>query len=309
MKHFKNILFYIGTEGNDAALSRACKLALDNGAKLTLIDVVRPIPKGWGIQIDIADPQEIESRLLKEHRQAALDTATKNSETGLSIEVIVVAGNPSIEIVRQVRRGEHDLVIKTVDEFAGTGRLFGTVGLSLLRTCPCPVWLLKPEVFGPFDCVLAAVDVASETEEHIELNRRIVKLAYSVAKRENAKLHLVTAWDLKLPVSVREAMNNVDMDAALARYESRVFSSLDELVRVDYAKPSDFSCHVKRGRASEIIQKLAAKIEADLMVMGTVYRTRVPGLLIGSTAETVLTNVDCSVLAIKPKGFVCPVEV
>ena len=308
MKHFKNILFYIGTEENEAALSRACELALENEATLTLMDVVRPIPKGWGIQTDVADPKEIEARLLQEHRQAVLDTMSKVSHTALSLEVMVVAGNPAIEIVRQVVRAKHDLVIKTADEFAGLGRLFGTVALSLLRTCPRPVWLLKPEVFGEFDCVLAAVDVASETEEHIVLNRRIVKLAHSVAKRENAKLHLVTAWDLRLPISVRETMSKVDLDAAAARYESRVFSSLEELVQVDYAKPSDFHCHIKRGRASEVIQKMAAKIQADLMVMGTVYRTRIPGLLIGSTAETVLINVDCSVLAIKPKGFVCPVE-
>ena len=41
--------------------------------------------------------------------------------------------------------------------------------------------------------------------------------------------------------------------------------------------------------------------------MGTVGRTGIPGLLIGNTAETILQQVDCSVLAIEPPGFVTPV--
>jgi hypothetical protein len=53
---------------------------------------------------------------------------------------------------------------------------------------------------------------------------------------------------------------------------------------------------------------VADRIEADLLVMGTVCRTGAAGFLIGNTAETVLSDVTCSVLAMKPAGFVTPVE-
>lgn len=46
---------------------------------------------------------------------------------------------------------------------------------------------------------------------------------------------------------------------------------------------------------------------ADLVVMGTVARTGVAGLIIGNTAEAILEQVNCSVLAIKPAGFKSPV--
>ena len=36
--------------------------------------------------------------------------------------------------------------------------------------------------------------------------------------------------------------------------------------------------------------------------------TGVQGFFIGNTAENVLQHVDCSVLAVKPKGFVTPVK-
>ena len=41
--------------------------------------------------------------------------------------------------------------------------------------------------------------------------------------------------------------------------------------------------------------------------MGTLARTGVAGLFIGNTAETILEQLTCSVLAIKPPGFVSPV--
>jgi nucleotide-binding universal stress UspA family protein len=42
--------------------------------------------------------------------------------------------------------------------------------------------------------------------------------------------------------------------------------------------------------------------------MGTVSRTGVAGLLIGNTAEKVLNQVGCSVLTVKPDGFITPVK-
>lgn len=41
----------------------------------------------------------------------------------------------------------------------------------------------------------------------------------------------------------------------------------------------------------------------DLVVMGTVGRRGIKGFFMGNTAEKVLNNINCSVLAIKPKGW------
>ena len=40
--------------------------------------------------------------------------------------------------------------------------------------------------------------------------------------------------------------------------------------------------------------------------MGTMARSGIAGLLIGNTAERVLRKLPCSVLAVKPDGFVSP---
>ena len=48
--------------------------------------------------------------------------------------------------------------------------------------------------------------------------------------------------------------------------------------------------------------------KVDLVVMGTVARSGLSGMIIGNTAEQILSRIECSVLALKPAGFVCPVR-
>jgi nucleotide-binding universal stress UspA family protein len=63
-----------------------------------------------------------------------------------------------------------------------------------------------------------------------------------------------------------------------------------------------------KGRASAVIPRFAKKHAVDLVVMGTVGRSGIPGLLIGNTAEQILTHLESSVLTLKPAEFVSPVS-
>jgi len=46
----------------------------------------------------------------------------------------------------------------------------------------------------------------------------------------------------------------------------------------------------------------------DILVMGTVARTGIPGFVIGNTAENIVQKLSCSLMALKPRGFVSPVK-
>ena len=65
----------------------------------------------------------------------------------------------------------------------------------------------------------------------------------------------------------------------------------------------------KRILPEEVIPEFVVAEGVDILVMGTVARGGIPGLLIGNTAERVLRKITCSVLAIKPDEFVSPVRV
>jgi len=65
--------------------------------------------------------------------------------------------------------------------------------------------------------------------------------------------------------------------------------------------------HLLKGFAEDVLPALAKRKGIELIVMGTVCRTGIAGFIVGNTAENILQQVDCSVLAVKPDGFVSPV--
>ena len=49
-------------------------------------------------------------------------------------------------------------------------------------------------------------------------------------------------------------------------------------------------------------------LHPELVVMGTISRGGLPGVLLGNTAERLLPRLDVSLLTVKPDDFVCPVS-
>jgi nucleotide-binding universal stress UspA family protein len=110
-------------------------------------------------------------------------------------------------------------------------------------------------------------------------------------------------------------MSSEDSSSYVEREQERHRKALYRLVEelrdwsgkeaYDYLSPG---FHLPMGSAKKVIPPLAAELRADLIVMGTVARTGISGVIIGNTAETILDQLTCSVLAIKPPGFKTPVK-
>ena len=310
MQRFKNLLVYAGTDQPESAIARAISLAMENDATLTLMDVIKPQPQYLSAMAGVAEPNDLERILVEDHRRRLLDRAAEYADTAIDIEILVKVGDTATEIIREVIRHEYDLVIKTADGETGLrGTLFGSVAKTLLRQCPCAVLILKPAIHGEFDQVLAAIDVQHSDEEHRCLNHDILSLAQTVAVEDDANLHVVAAWDLWMEKNLRRRAGDVEVDKMLEATRKSTQQKMGELLSDKGIDPKDVQIHVQRGAPAAAIRFLVEKTQADLLVMGTVCRTGVAGFLIGNTAESVLADVTCSVLALKPDGFVCPVQI
>lgn len=57
----------------------------------------------------------------------------------------------------------------------------------------------------------------------------------------------------------------------------------------------------------EVEHAAARELGVELSVMRTVARTGIAGYFTANTAETILNQVDCPVLTVKPAGLVSPV--
>ena len=322
MKRFKDILCVVDPEeACEPALERAVALAESNQANLTLVDVVPRVIAGIGMAEGGPISDHLQAEMVAEHMRG-LESVIEPYRQRIDIQIKVLIGTPFLEIVREVIRNGHDLVIKIPETRDWLDRFFGSDDMHLLRKCPCPVWLVKPEAPKAYRRILAAVDVddrypPAELKTRHQLNRQILEMAGSLALSEFAELHVAHAWDAIGESAMRGAFMYEPEEKVLAYVEHvrrQHEANLDELLQevtiqlgqdaVDYLKPRT---HLVKGWARKEIPALAKRIEADLIVMGTVARTGIPGFFMGNTAETILNQIDCSVLAIKPPGFVTPV--
>jgi universal stress protein E len=71
---------------------------------------------------------------------------------------------------------------------------------------------------------------------------------------------------------------------------------------------SDDRSHLVAGVAGDVLPQIARERAVNLVVMGSLTRSRLENAVVGSTAEKVLDQLSCDVLVIKPKGYFSPVN-
>ncbi|MBC8338219.1 MAG: universal stress protein [Rhodospirillales bacterium] len=300
MRNFKNIFVLLDRKiGDEATLDRAVEMARDNKARLTLAEVVEHVPERSNTLGFIDERAAHLERLVGGLRS-----------TGIEVDEVVLQGPTFIAIIRHVLREGIDLVMITADGRGGLRDLFfGSNSLHLIRKAPCPVWVMKPVKHEPYKRIMAALDLAVGDPEHEGLNRRILELGVSLARNDGSELVITHAWDLEgadLEHS-RMELPYGELEKLLEENETRHSTRLDELLEGIDLGQVRLEPHLERGDPGVVIPLLAETQKVDCIVMGTVCRTGISGFFIGNTAETILQQVACSVLTLKPKGFVSPV--
>jgi universal stress protein E len=311
VKRFKDLLFVFNDsiEAN-AAFERAAGLARRNDARISVVHCVEGMPEDHA-----SDPHLAETWALMRHEwQSKLNLLVEPlRRDGVPAETAILGGISFLEIIRRVQRQGHDLVIKAAQSVGGTRELlFGSTDMHLMRKCPCPVWIQKPqEVSKTSSRILAAVDVTAEDESGHSVNRLIMDLATSLSAIEGSELHVVHAWSfygestLRGRAFIRMAQEQVE--AMVNQERTQRQGALDGLLEPYRGAGFALKEHLVKGDARIMIPQLAELCNIDLIVMGTLGCTGVSGLLMGNTAEDILRQVNCSVLTVKPEGFVTPV--
>lgn len=297
MKRFKNILaVYNDAVGDDDVLTQAVTLAQRNDSRLTLIEVID----------DVASS----AAQIAERRKRLSRMAVSIDKEGIQVETTSCAGTPFLQIVRQVLRGRHDLVIMAAEGGGDIKRLFfGSTSMHLMRKCPCPVWILKPGQRANYARILAAVNTKSEEVDVGELNVKIMDLATSLARLNDSEIHIVHAWQLsgRDLDSIRSEITDEVRARLLHRNELLHREPVERLLERYVLDDLQHHVHVVHGIAESLLPKIAQEKDIDLIVMGTIGRTGIAGLFMGDTAELILRQVECAVLTVKPEGFVTPI--
>ena len=310
MHSFLRILFVShGAADETEGLKQAMSLVRNNGAELEILVVCPEFPK------NLPDYRKKYEDLLVKQAEASVGatrTALKIAEAALPVVIRVESGDlPGTRIIRHVLRHDFDLVVKEAESKEG-GVGFKAMDMELLRKCPCTLWLCRP-IRQRHDDIHVAVAVDPESEEKAarDLSLRLLQLAYSLSETCSKDLSIISCWDYEYENDLRSnvwiKISEEELLKTVTEARSTSGAKLKKLIGESGIGNAHHVHHV-RGRPDQIIPSLVEDKKVDILVMGTVARTGIPGFIIGNTAENIVQKLSCSLLALKPGGFISPVK-
>lgn len=309
MHQFQNILFVsYGIRDEMDGLKQALSLARNNQAALKILIVCPELPNSH------EEYKTSYEEFLKERMEQSIQatkTALKMNETEPQISIEIDCGTvPAVRIIRHVLRNAHDLVIKEAELKKG-GKGFEALDLALLRQCPCPVWLCRP-IRHSRDNIKVAVAIDPENEEQVghDLALRLLQISRSLADNCSGELTIISCWAYQYEDYLRDRIyikvSKKELNKIVSQTQTEHLVALERLIKEANIGGRYQIQHVK-GYPERVMQQIIKDKKIDVLVMGTVARTGIPGFIIGNTAESVAQQLSCSLLALKPNGFISPV--
>ncbi|MGR5131725.1 universal stress protein [Vibrio alfacsensis] len=309
MKEFKNVLFVNhGLEGKSHGLVQAIQLAENNQARLKGLVVCPSLPTSM-INYEASYEQSLINSLADNMKE--LQAKAEASPHPFPIE-IESGSYPAVRIIRSVCRHKYDLLIKDAEPLDDDSRGFKALDMKLLRKCPCPVWLNKETGKAPSDMhVAVAIDPAVTAPEEQGLAIRLLQLARTVADSCDGTLHIVSCWDFQLENYLRHhvwiQVEDKVLDEQVEAEKTTHRAALDALIDKSGIK-GDTVIHHIHGTPDDEIPHWVDEQNIDVLVMGTVARSGIQGLLVGNTAENIFQTINCSLVVLKPSDFVSPIQ-
>lgn len=196
-------------------------------------------------------------------------------------------------INKKCKSGGYDAVLKTGHR--SETLVHTPTDWELLRQCPAPVLLVAENKWHRTRPVLVTLDLASKSRTKKALNSKLLAAGKLLAQTLEVELEIITA------VEIPTLLADMDLVDPIAYVKSATASMQPQILKLAAAHDipaRNFRC--KRGPVSKVITSRAAKVRAQIVVMGTVGRKGVKARLLGNTAEKVLRHIKTDVLAIKP---------
>ncbi|EEX94156.1 universal stress protein family 1 [Vibrio orientalis CIP 102891 = ATCC 33934] len=311
MQKFNNILFLSkGVMDNNQSLDLSIRLAWRNKAKLAGLIVCPHLPS------DMQEYQEHYEGSLLESLQSQINTSLSdhhltNEDLDVPVE-LVTAEKPDIQAIRHIQKHKIDLVFKDAERSKNNAKGLRAIDMSLLRKCPCAVWLNRPSDKPSIkQRVAVAVNPNATSDEERALSIDLLKLSRSIADNCDSQLHIISCWEYVLESYLTDNVwfkaSEQELESHISQAKKQHSEALQALV--DAAEiGGDITLHRLHGTADDEIPTCVEEINVDVLVMGTLARTGIQGVMIGNTAENIVQNVDCSLVALKSKQFCSPIE-
>jgi nucleotide-binding universal stress UspA family protein len=218
--------------------------------------------------------------------------------TDIAVDLKLGEGDVVHEIVEEARAGGADLIVIGTHGRSGFERLvLGSVAHKLLRKASCSVLTVPPASAAPpaprlFARILVATDFSGAAD-------RAMTYAFSLA--QEAEAHLTVVHVVEMPATTGEWVYSTNDMTKLVGEVMRISAErLSAAVPGTVREWCDVKERLETGRPDREILRAAAEERAALIVLGTHGHGVLDRFFFGSTAEHVIRQAHCPVLAVRP---------
>ncbi len=309
MKRFKSILYIIeSTSVVPKVMEKVQALAHLNKAKVHIAVLHEPMPSHFVSSTSfLKRMEELRLHFKEEHEEFLHNAMHDKGWHDINLNGSIISGIGFVEIIKRVLKENHDLII--IEEPTLTRIKINQLAMKLVRKCPCPVWIIRSQPDLKINNILAAVDL-QEGEKSYKLNAKIVQLASSLAQREKGFCHYLHVYRLEFESALSSPRFKIP-DDEITKIKQEILKSRQTLMNetLDNAGvlAEESQIILREGDPSEVIKRIIDDLSIDTLVMGSLAKSGIPGFLIGSRAESILSQIECSVLSVKPDDFISPI--
>ncbi|WP_395716756.1 universal stress protein [Prosthecobacter sp.] len=279
------------------ALREAARRASLDGAAVTAVHVmdeflVHELKKALS-----TDQATIRADWLKRLQQFVAE-----SEVGaVAVNAEVRIGHPFTELIEACRAHSADLLVMGAKGSKNEPHRVGAIAAKCVRKAPVDVLVVREDAQGPFKKIVTCVDFS-------ENSAKAVQCALHVAQQDGASLDCLHVYQSALAMSLdyggfAPALPATIDPEAVENWRKDLDAFLAPLIR-DTAGVKVTALIKERVNIREAILDHVSESHASLVVLGTRGKTGLREMLIGTTAEKIVQNAPCSILAVKPDGFV-----
>lgn len=212
---------------------------------------------------------------------------------GLAIRLQIA---PEPDLFHSIAHYQHhypvDLVVKQPNALKRHDSFFVPDDWRILRNARCPVLMMRDSQCWQKQTVLLAVDAEPSDDKHALLNERILSAGKKIQAETGCHLHLITVY----PAPMQDAQDLGQQSEVILRQRYR--EDCEQLVSEHQLSLAGL--HVEEGPPELIIPDKAKSLNASLVILGTVARSGLSGVLLGNTAEQLLSSLECSLLVLPP---------
>jgi nucleotide-binding universal stress UspA family protein len=309
MSSFRNILFPTDfTPHARSALKYAAAFARQGGGRVVLFSVQSAaVPPNLMTMSERLLADE-DTHWLGQIRTQVRDLISDPLFEGLEVEPVIVEGEPAHEIAKAVRDYDIDLVTVVTHGRRGLTRaLWGSTAEEIIAEAPCPVLTLRPPQH----------DFVEHHGHETKIRLKRILLATNFRPSSIAATHLARELadsaraELHATYVIGDYFEQISVmfpeggHSALSRMRAEVQERMQT-----FAVEGDGGVltHVSEGRPYAEIVRLAAQVDADLIVIGTSVHASLFGgaPALGSEIERVVRNAPCPVLCVPSGRVVTP---